>query len=176
MSHEKNLRLAKRHGMKVLCYRDLSVEYQAAIAYYMAIDGSAWELPEGIVVEADIRLTQSKQHRYGIGKFYGKLLPKYLDFFVKKFGGMKFGVVNIPMSVCKAEVMKRDKDMAEDHKDFETYHKWYKRDCGIPRHKHTNPWPCILSGFNDEVFEDGWHRFHRYVQLGLDSVPCVIYI
>ena len=25
-------------------------------------------------------------------------------------------------------------------------------------------WPCILSGFDDELFQDGWHRFYGYVK------------
>jgi len=142
----------------------------------MAVDGDAWTLPEQMEEEGMLRLTKSKQHHSGLKDFYAKIISSYLHIFVQKYGKKKFGVVNLPMSVCKNEVMKRDKDMAEDHKDFETYHKWYMEGVGIPRHKKMNPWPCILSGFDDELFEDGWHRFHRYVQLGLDNVPCVIYI
>jgi hypothetical protein len=30
--------------------------------------------------------------------------------------------------------------------------------------------------FTDSFFQDGWHRFHRYIQLKMPSIPCVCYI
>ena len=36
--------------------------------------------------------------------------------------------------------------------------------------------PVILSFDNEELIEDGWHRFHSYYMKGLKNVPVVVFM
>jgi hypothetical protein len=36
-------------------------------------------------------------------------------------------------------------------------------------------WPVIMSPFEDETFQDGWHRFHIYVANGHPDIPVIFY-
>jgi hypothetical protein len=36
--------------------------------------------------------------------------------------------------------------------------------------------PVILDFDNDELIEDGWHRFHGYYDKGLKKVPVVVFM
>lgn len=64
----------------------------------------------------------------------------------------------------------------EDHwqHGFKHYHQWYVEQVELPDYSPSNPWPSLLDTSPDgEFFIDGWHRFHRYVQLGMKRVPVV---
>lgn len=74
-----------------------------------------------------------------------------------------------------AEEVWSDPELQESHTSFESYHRQYKKDFAPwpPKWVKRDPnsiYPVILSGplggpYNPEtgVLEDGWHRFHWYV-------------
>lgn len=67
--------------------------------------------------------------------------------------------------------------------DFQKYHHWYQSKCRTVRGSYDKLWPITLeaeyveSDEYDEydVFQDGWHRFHTYVDKyhGHKLIPCL---
>jgi hypothetical protein len=153
-------RLMQRYAGKVIYFKYLPMPHKLAIAWYMAIDGDAWRLPfDSYWADTDTNKLK-------------RLFIKNVYKFDEQYGNKKFGVINIPVEVCKEEVMKH---LQGDFKTFNDYHTWY---VSHSREKHTrrNAWPCILSDFKGEFFQDGWHRFHRYIDLKMENIPCICYI
>jgi hypothetical protein len=150
---------------KKVAYKNLPRSHKLAIAHYMAIDGEAWK------VEYEFE---------GGGSGYIKSqLKKVLPLFVKKYGSCKFGVDEVPADVLVEKIMKLE-HIQKDFKSFMDYHKWYKKNCTIPRHKNSNRWPCIMDSTTDPIYngvlEDGWHRFHRYIESEHKTIPCISYL
>ena len=149
-----------------VAYKNLPKSHQLAIAHYMAIDGEAWkvdyEFEGGITKKGSIK----------------SQLTKTLPLFVKKYGRCRFGISEIPSEVLAEKIMNME-DIKKEFKSFMDYHKWYKKG-GIPRHNNSNRWPCIIDSTTDpiynEVLEDGWHRFHRYIEAGHKTIPCISYL
>lgn len=54
---------------------------------------------------------------------------------------------------------------------FGDYHRMYISGGDIPN--HTGRWAIILSDDEREIILDGWHRFHCYVEKGIQIIPCV---
>lgn len=88
--------------------------------------------------------------------------------------GKRWGIASIPIEQIKNFVLQFDKDIAEDWKDFDSYHKWYISYGNIPEHKGKQ-WPIILSGFGYEFIQDGWHRLHCYMRQGKKTVPILLF-
>jgi hypothetical protein len=153
-------KLMNQYGGEIVPFKNLTTPYKLAIAWYMSVDGTAWELPFESFYLDDNTLKKS--------------FIKNINMFDKEYGKVKFGVIDIPIDVCKLKVLERMEDRNK-FKNFEEYHKWY---LGVGKESHSikNAWPCILSDFDDEFFQDGWHRFHRYVQLKMPSIPCIVYV
>ena len=144
----RHVNLARlRKGGRIFEYRDLPLEAQVAIHHYMAADGCFWNTDS---TEASVEL----------------------------YGNMKFGFVMVPMHVLQEEVMKSE-FMHEDFPGitgFDEYHQWFMHCGGMEGRGGRGVWPVILSSTTDEALQDGWHRFHQYVERGLDVVPAVYYV
>jgi hypothetical protein len=154
MVSKRNKVLVKKYGGQVMSFQSLSLPAQLSIAHYMAIDGEAWEVP------AD---------------YARKPFKALLPWFRGKYGAKKFGYVEIPTEVLTAEVMKDNEEVSR-FKDFEEYHRWYAGlPGGIPNHPKKDRWPVILSSFEDETLQDGWHRLHTYYHQGAETIPAVYY-
>lgn len=167
------------HG-DILPYRLLRREAQFAMAYYMAINGEAWKVPEGFNDRWAWawRRANTGDEVQAVKKSL-RIFRATLPHWVALYGERKFGYVVIPMSVLKDAIMECHADASVDFDTFDAYHEWYvgrKWHVGHGhRHTRRNPWPVILDSTGTELFEDGWHRFHRYVELGLLMVPCLYY-
>ena len=72
----------------------------------------------------------------------------------------RFTLETISMEAAIARYMKTETTFPS----FERYHRWYLKTEPVP--SHTTRWPVIESPFADEWLEDGWHRFHCYVEAG----------
>ena len=188
----RNRRFIKKYNPKVLPFKKLPRTHQLAIAYYMAIDGEAWELlgvlgerhseyrPSDRSYGKNVQKLQDDFEKYR--KALKKLLGQSLHHYIKKYGDKKFGMVDIPTKDLIQEIMKRNRDIKEDWETFEEYKKWYLSSFGkgyVGKHISRNRsyrWPSIISGFDDEVLEDGWTRFHCYVARGDKTIPCIFYV
>jgi hypothetical protein len=151
-------KLIEKYGGERILYRDLPKSAQLAIAHYMAIDGEAWPLPE--IRKYPLNITS--------------WLPKHLSYFVENWGDKPFGYVELPMEEVMADVM-RNPEIKADFSDWEAYHDWYSVG-PMPKHTSKDPWPVILSDYSDETLQDGWHRLHRYYDLGMETIPAVYYL
>jgi hypothetical protein len=80
----------------------------------------------------------------------------------------RFGLAMIPMQVLKDAIMTCGGEIGEDWESFDAYHEWYMK--GPDVIPHTTVWPIILG---HEIISDGWHRFHHYVEIGLQMVPAI---
>ena len=157
--------LIRRYGGKSVRYADLPRPAQMAIAHYMVVDseGAAWgeKLPEW--TEA-LSVPQLKAR-----------LPELLPYLKRRYGDKPFGLVQIPMTALAQSIM-QDEDMS-GFKSFDDYHRMYIGQGDMPRHGSKDMWPVILDTTNDfETLQDGWHRLHRYYQLGAASIPAVYYL
>jgi hypothetical protein len=170
MISKTNLLIANAFDAVVEPYRNHAEQNQLAIAYYMSLNGEAWELPPALqAVDGWDNTAPHEQAK--------TLFRDNLDFYVRKYGSRKFGTVNIPTAVLKSAVMSRDYDIIRDWGgDWQAYHNWYVGMGHMPDHDVSKPlWPCVLSQMDEEVFEDGWHRFHDYCRKGVAVIPCVFF-
>jgi hypothetical protein len=158
----RNQRLIREFGGEVMPYRDLPRPAQLAMAWYMAVDGEAWELPP----EYPPYVTGLREIK--------KNFSGMLSWFVKTYGKRKFGYVEIPADVLIESIME-DPEIKEQFKGFEDYHRWYVRQGHMPDHESRNRWPVILSHDDEETLQDGWHRFHEYVRQGARVIPALYY-
>lgn len=82
----------------------------------------------------------------------------------------KFAYGYLPIDFIIAKIMN-----SLDYKhwnNWEEYHQWYGENA-----KHSSAaLPILVSDYNEEYIEDGWHRFHRYYDLGIEEVPVVKYL
>ncbi len=157
--HKELISLINECNGKVMMFKNLPTTFKYAIAYYMSIDGEAWEMPS--TVENTIGISKTYQNKLR------ENLKKNIGFYTKKYGNMKFGVVNIP---------------TEDFLNL--FGKWKNRyDNREVLEKRKEFWPVILD-LNDwdrssddvTIIQDGWTRFGDYVAMGLKSIPCVYYL
>lgn len=173
-SHEKNDTLLAG-GYLIAPFRDLSHTHQLAIVHYLAVDGEAWDWPDAMGVEfskwsADNPEATYEQTRTAVSR----ILVNHLEHFVTIHGDLQIGVALVDMDVVKQHVMTIDPDVGS-HGSWEAYHAWYKAGGGVPSHPDHGRWPCILSGMEEEVFEDGWHRLHSYAASGHVDLPLVFF-
>ena len=145
---KKNLAFIKRFGARQVSFAALPPSARLALACYCH----------------DVHGKDSKDEA---------MLREAMDEAREKFRCRKFWIASIPMAALQAEIVARGLEGAPfPYADFAAYHEWYVKQGGIPDHGDSH-WPCVLSEYDDEVFEDGWHRFHSYVQKGHRTVLVV---
>jgi len=176
----KNEQLARKHGAKVFPFKKLPVEARYALIQYMVVDGAAWD------VSIELSNAFTKGHKImnkvsynKVQALYKKAIKKSLKFYMEKYGDCKFGYVHFPTKELMKMVWERSegiKSWDEEGVTFKEYWDHFKYDEEVENHPRTNRWPCILSCFNDEALQDGWHRFLTYVQMKCRTIPCVFYL
>ena len=164
----------KKYGAKTVAYKDLPRTHQMAMAWYMAIDGEAWE-PYGIDMNKQPTTMSSNKNKDKWEVYLKKQTIRHLSSYIKEYGRCKFGAVEIPTEVMASEIMKAIETSIGKFKSIREYQEWYRKNCSIPSYSSKNRWPCILSD-DDEVLQDGWHRLHSYIQAGHKTIPCVYYL
>lgn len=170
----------KKYGGKVVPFAKLPLPYQLAMIHYMAFDGEAWKCPdEEAYLDGEVPQSQLLDGRYLKGlKKITKYIKNNLPFWIKKYGKVKFGMLEVPMKDFCAVVQSKN-IIEEDWDSFKEYHKWYMGRCLWKNsNKHYSEiWPSILDGDSDdwEVLQDGWHRFHTYVEQGKKTMPLIYY-
>ena len=159
-------RLVRRNGGRILLYRDLPVEARHAIAWYMAMDGEAWDCPKRLDdpwTSRDELITRFKRAN---------------RFFVNRYGNWRFGYVEVttPRLVEAAWEYRQRPPGDSRFVTFSEYHRWYLSDIDV-RPYSRSVWPVILNGHSSDedsgLLEDGWHRFHAYLARGVKTIPCV---
>lgn len=162
ITSENKHRILIGDSARIVPYAELPLEHQLAIAYYMAINGSAWEFDYDAV--SDLDDTSFMQ-------FFKTCIP----LFIKKYGSMSFGMTTITSEQAKAALM-ANPEIAESFATWDEYHAWYLGAQGVPKYT-GNMWPVILGAEgDDETFEDGNRRLHSYLRDGHEIIPAVYYI
>lgn len=154
MENKRNKKLIERYGGKVMPYRDLSVPAQLAIGWYMAVDGEAWKLPPD----------DSERP-------FKSVLP----WLVRRYGSTRIGYVEIPTKALTEEITKDEGFDEREFRDFDAYHEWYMSGRALLGHPRKGRWPVILSSFEGETLQDGWHRLHDYYSKGATKIPAVYF-
>jgi hypothetical protein len=178
--------LIQNHGGVVMPFSQLPDAAQFSMAYYMSVNGEAWELPAE-VEEAYFNCSQQWQARSleAIGRgetaidehdaIYRPAREAFmaaLPFFLKKYGERKFGLVTVPIAALIVAHLQLYRDDDDFPGDFDSYHKWFLVHCGTEDHG-VSVWPVILDSTGDALLQDGWHRFHSYVERKLEQIPCL---
>lgn len=167
MPHAKQ-QLIDRFGSQVKPFKELPLTHQFAMIHYMSVDGAAWAVKqswpdwiwgEGTPYEPELRrrmLADIERHR-----------PR----FIQEWGDVLFGVVNIPTAdlleqVFRDEMFDGNREQYRVSEDVNLRDDW----------EYVEPtWPVILASDCGETLQDGWTRFGRYCQLGVETIPCLYY-
>jgi hypothetical protein len=163
--HQHIKRLIDQYGGRAVTLQAAPDAAALALIHYMAVDGEAWSLAPALKeLQASDDEWKSR---------FVSTLPWYRE----QYGDFRIGLVTVPMEGLIPLVMKSG-DIVDDWQDFGSYHAWYVGYGHMPDHDVTQPlWPVILDGkCGDEVFQDGWHRFHHYYRAGIKQVPCLYYL
>ena len=83
---------------------------------------------------------------------------------------MNYTLLLVPTEVLKDLVMQVD--YVCQFPSFDAYHQYYKSKKELKMHEQIIP--LILDREFDCVIEDGWGRFHSYVEQGVTSIPCMV--
>jgi hypothetical protein len=150
---------------KILPFAKLSKPYQLAIVHYMAFDGEAWKV-EGFPAKGMVK-------NWEINKIY---LKKVLPEFVKKYGKVKFGVMNLPTKIMLSQHFKFNafNEQKGFKNNYNEYLHHYLNNKNTVCHSKKNRWACILHD-NYELLQDGWSRWHCYIQQKAKKIPCVFF-
>lgn len=81
----------------------------------------------------------------------------------------KFGLKNYEYGLVPTDIIKDKIKHVYDQDSFDEYHKWY----GQTKDHGSSILPILVSDKNDEYIEDGWHRFHSYIDKNLVEIPVV---
>jgi hypothetical protein len=143
-------------NLKTVAFKELPFEYQRSLIIYMY---------EGDVVDWSLDLDRDVVAKND--DLIKTLIKDYISVGRNKNKSFAYGLV--PMKVLTKEIAER---MGYD--SFKDYHKDYTSDNYVPKYKKESVWPIILDVDNEELIEDGWHRFHQYYKMGLNKVPAVM--
>jgi hypothetical protein len=169
----------KRRG-RVLRFRNLPPEAQKAHANYMAFDGEAWVAPD-----------ETEFSRPGLQANWDVILP----LFVERYGDENVGLVTMQVAdlqILILDFLRMEADDYNAYGSWEDCHREYmersRYSVNVPTPHHgvvqawrgqppgtSEIWPVILDLCNNGVLQDGWHRFHQYVEQGLTEIPCLYY-
>lgn len=178
MDNPRNTAMIRRNGGKIVRFADLPVVCQNAMIHYMSVDGAAW------AVESRDRMSRIRGENWADWK-WGEGTPhkskqrremladieKFRHRFIERWGDEKFGLVEVPTKELLDAIREDDEFCSDDRYEKETtpgFDDDWEYD--LPT------WPVILSDFPAETLQDGWTRFHRYCQLGVEKILCLFYI
>ncbi len=98
----------------------------------------------------------------------------WIQDYAKVYDTQKFEIGEIDIEELKCKIMENS---PVDFATFEEYHEWY-----VNPSRYEEPdcffevFPIIVSDKEENYIEDGWHRFHHYIDKGIKSVPFIKYI
>lgn len=139
---------------KIVPFSKLSKHYQLAIVWWMVVNEKIWVRSDYIV---------AAQNEEKLLKFAVK---SSLAFYDGKYGKICFGMASIPVKVF----MNGISDVTGD--SFEEYHSIFCRNHRVEEHPKRRRWPLIINPETGSI-HDGYHRFHTYVNQGVNKVGCI---
>ena len=134
----------------ILEFQNLSVTAQYAMIHYMAIDGEAWKLYDEPFGRKEILL----------------YIQNNIENYIYDYAKVPFGYTTVKWSDL-LDAVNGDQVLIEQNRKYD-YSYWSPSEYEVPT------WPVILSNYEDETLQDGWHRFTAYCKLQID-VPVLFY-
>jgi hypothetical protein len=154
---------------RIVPYAELPEPYQLALAYWMCIDGEAWDPKfDAATTEA---ICPAYEHARSGSAAVKDALRKSLPGLVRRYGRKLFGVAEIPPSAL-LETLACDANFLEEGGTLTGFG---GEPVAADAHPATNRWPVILSATGPELMEDGWHRLGCYVHRGDETLPVVFF-
>jgi hypothetical protein len=123
------------------------------MAWYMSVDGEAWEQAPG----------------------FRENIVDVLPWYRKKYGSKRFGYVELPTQELLDVIWDVSADLREGYQEVDRWVEWYLENENVPDHAAGNRWPVILSDFYDLALEDGHHRLSDYIRKGAKVIPALYY-
>jgi hypothetical protein len=157
-------------------YRDLPTSHQLAMAWYMAVNGEAWEDVidhDKVEIPEDVENSDDPRWHVGYKAAIESLLPK----FVKKYGKVEFGVATWSTESMITSIA-GDDTFKEDGVDIDATRAYFKapmQNYFRTTYPEADRWPVIMSNHEDGTLQDGWHRFHIYVANGHSNIPVIFF-
>jgi len=149
-------------GLTLTTFNNLPYEYKRGLMTYM-VEGEPVEWKEDTPFNVDW--------------FNEDEVNYIIDQYANVYGNKKFlyGIMDVKDII---EGIRKDYENL-DFDDFNKYHKWYRKQGKVDH--GDSVFPIILSsdkGVDDrfEFIEDGWHRFHSYVDKGITNIPVVKFV
>lgn len=140
--------------LKTVSFNELPFEYKKSLIIYFY---------EGDVVKWSINNSIDEISKND--NLINILINDYISIGRNKNNSFAYGLV--PTEILTKEVSKR-----LGYKTFQEYHEWYNDNTD----HGDSILPIILSFDNDELIEDGWHRFHSYYRKGIKKIPVVVFM
>ena len=149
-------------GLTLSTFYNLPYEYKRGLMTYM-IDGEPVEWEEDTPLNVDW--------------FNEDEVNYIIDQYAKVYGNKKFlyGIMDVNDII---EGIRKDYE-GLDFDDFNKYHRWFRKQGKVDH--GDSVFPIILSSdksleWDFEFIEDGWHRFHSYVDKGITNIPVVKFV
>lgn len=166
--HLRNAALVWDHDGVIMSFDRLPTESRMALIQYKAVDGEAWALSPMLLRVLKETAGDNIPEKVWVGK-----LRRTVPYYTKHHGAELFGyIAALPTSALTAVVMD-DAALVDRFDDFQHYHDWYMSIIGKHQAVDRRPWPVMLSNFPDETLQDGWTRFHQYVEQGQQTLPAI---
>lgn len=140
--------------LKTVSFEELPFEYKKSLIIYFY---------EGDVMEWSINNPIDEISKND--DLINILINDYISVGRNRHNSFAYGLV--PMQILTKEVAKR-----MGFKTFQEYHEWYNDNTD---HKDS-VLPIIVSFDNEELIEDGWHRFHSYYRKGMKQIPVIAFM
>ena len=168
LTHPVFRQLFRKHTYERVPFANLPEEFQLAMAHYMSVDGAAWAVEEDW---SDWKWGEGGPDPIRQSALRNDVmtdLRRFMFRFVDHFGNIEFGVVNLPTE----SLMQAIRDIDDGFYSGLTFG---KRDA--EKWEYEIPtWPVILSSAHNDILQDGWTRFGRYYELGVEFTPCIFYL
>jgi len=149
-------------GLTLTTFNNLPYEYKRGLMTYM-VEGEPVEWKEDTPFNVDW--------------FNEDEVNYIIDQYANVYGNKKFlyGIMDVNDII---EGIRKDYENL-DFDDFNKYHKWYRKQGKVDH--GDSVFPIILSSdksleWDFEFIEDGWHRFHSYVDKGITNIPVVKFV
>lgn len=144
-------------------FNNLPYEYKRGLMTYM-VSGEPVEWKEDVPADPSL-----------VNWFNEDEVNDIIEQYAEVHGNKKFlyGIMDIN------DIIKGVMDTIDDWDDFNKYHKWYRKQGKVDH--GDSIFPIILSSDKAiekgyEFIEDGWHRFHSYVDKGITNIPVIKFL
>ncbi len=154
-------------GLTLSTFNNLPYEYKRGLMTDM-VSGEPVEWEEDVPADPSL-----------VNWFNEDEVNYIINQYANVYGNKKFlyGIMNVNDII--EGVMKYGDISRQGWDNFNHYHKWYIKAGSIDH--GDSVFPIILSsdeGIDDrfEFIEDGWHRFHSYVDKGIKNIPVIKFV